>query len=492
MPDHRYIAADLGAESGRVVAGTLSAGGRLTVDELHRFPSAAVSLPTPAGPSLRWDVLRTFDEVRTGLRRAATAGPADSVSVDSWGVDYAVVGGGHPALWPPFHYRDDRTAEVSRRVRDALGDAFIFGQTGVQFLPFNTLYQLSADADACRPLLDAADRFLTIADHLNWLLSGVPAVDQTNASTTQLYDPRTRQWAWPLVDRAGLPRHLFPTIVPPGTVLGPLAVDCGFDVPPAVIATCSHDTAAAVAAVPAEAGDDWAYISSGTWSLLGVELPEPLITDAARRANFTNEAGFGGTTRLLKNIVGLFVLQELRRAWAARGVELSYAELTARAAEAEPFRSVVRMDDGRFATPGDMPANVAAYCRETGQAVPESAGQFARCVLEGLAVLYRSTLAEVESLTGRTVRRLHVVGGGSRSHLLNQMTADATGRTVIAGPAEATAIGNLLVQAVALGHLSTLADVRRVVRDSFPTTTYHPSGDPRWAAAADRFARGAA
>ena len=497
MLEHRYVACDLGAESGRVMLGRLAlgeapAGGQLTLDEVHRFPSAVVRVPP--GPSLRWDVLAIYAALTEGLARAARAagGPVAGVSVDSWGVDYALIGGGQPLLWPPHHYRDGRTAGPFARLRHDPGEAFIFERTGVQFMPINTLYQLAADVATSGPLLDRADALLTIADYFNFLFSGIARVDQSLASTTQLYDPSARDWSAELIGRCGLPRHLFPPIVPPGTVLGPVRDDVAADLPfagptPAVVTTCSHDTAAAVAAVPAR-GDRWAFLSSGTWSLLGMELPAPLVTDAVRRANFTNEAGFGGTTRLLKNIVGLWVLQELRRAWAAQGRRFEYAELMDLARAAEPFRSLIDPRDERFAAPGGMAGKVADFCRGTGQPPPESPGQFARCVLESLALLYRTTLAELEALTGRPVTRIHVVGGGSRSELLNQFTADATGREVVAGPVEASAIGNVLVQAVALGHLASIDAIRRVVAASFPTPTFRPSDAGPWAAAHARFA----
>ena len=488
MDEHRYAACDLGAESGRVMLGRLTADGRLTLEEVHRFPSPVVRLPP--GPSLRWDVVAIYGALTDGLRKAArgAGGPVAGVSVDSWGVDYAVVGGGQPLLWPPHHYRDGRTADAYARLRQDPGEAYIFERTGIQFMPINTLYQLAADVAVSGPVLDRADALLTIADYFNALLSGVARVDESLASTTQLFDPRSRTWSAELIDRCGLPRHLFPQVVPPGTVLGPVrpdvAADLGFAGPtPAVVTTCSHDTAAAVAAVPAEGDGDWAFLSSGTWSLLGVERPSPLITDAVRRANFTNEAGFGGTTRLLKNLVGLWVLQELRRAWAADGTPLEYAPLMDAARAADPFRSLIDLRDGRFGTPGQMPQKVAGFCDQTGQPAPETPGQFARCVLESLALLYRDTVAELERLTGRRVGRIHVVGGGSRSELLNQFTADATGCEVVAGPVEASAVGNVLVQAIALGHLPSLAAARAVVRRSFPLTTFRPSNEPAWATA---------
>ena len=496
MSEHSYIACDLGAETGRVMLGHLSAG-RLSLEEIHRFRTPVVTMPP--GPSMRWGVLQILAEIKAGLGKLAKAGTrVDSISVDSWGVDYALIGRGQPLLWPPYHYRDARTDSVYAPVRRKLGDAFIFEQTGIQFMPINTLYQLVADCRFCHELLKQVDAFLTIGDYFNFLLSGVPCVDESNASTTQLYNPRTRQWSTELIELAGLPPNIFPKILPPGTVLGPLlnylAVETGWtEGPPLVVATCSHDTQAAVAAVPAEpgengAGDDWAFLSSGTWSLLGVELPDPLINDEVRRLNYTNEAGFGGTTCFLKNIVGLWILQELRRTWELQGDALDYAAMDEQAKKSEPFRSFIHPDDPRFATPGEMPAKVAAFCRESGQPEPRMPGEFTRCVLESLALLYRATLEELGQLTGRTIRRLHVVGGGSRSELLNQFTADAAGLPVIAGPVEASAAGNVLVQAIALEQLDSIQAARQVVRDSFPAQVFQPADVARWQQAYERFA----
>lgn len=485
MSEHRYIACDLGAESGRVMVGTL-VNGRLTLDEVHRFPSAV----TREDGAVRWDVAKIFAELQVGLWKVAAGGkPIAGISVDSWAVDYVLIANGQFSGLP-YHYRDPRNAISAAKVRARLGDKAIFETTGIQFLPFNTIYQLAAEK-ASNPMLDRADVFLTIADYFNYRFSGVAVVDESNASTTQLYDPRTRQWSRQLIEACELPTHLFPKIVPSGSVLGPLAstVDAGFVAPPAVIATCSHDTGAAVAAVPAAGGDDWAYLSSGTWSLLGVELPGPLINDGARRANFTNEAGFGGTTRFLKNIIGLWILQELRREWAANGRDVSYTELTELARQATPFRSLIHPKDERFVAAGDMVAKVTAVCRETNQPEPQTPGQFARCVLESLALLYRSTLEEMEVLTGRQIRHLHIVGGGSQSVLLNQFTANATAREVLAGPVEASAIGNVLVQAIALGHVPSIAGLRDIVRASFSITTFTPSHTAMWQAAYDRFAQ---
>ena len=315
-------------------------------------------------------------------------------------------------------------------------------------------------------------------------------VDESNASTTQMYNPATRRWSGTLIERCGFPAKIFPEIVPSGKVLGPLLADVAKETSlenVEVVATCSHDTGAAVAAVPAIGGDDWAYLSSGTWSLVGVELPQPLISEKVRAHNFTNEAGYGGTTRFLKNISGLYILQEARKEWTKQGHELEYSTLTLQAREAAPFRSIIRPDAPQFAKPGDMPQKIAAFCRATGQPAPETPGQFTRCIFESLALLYQRTLSEIEELTGRTIRRLHIVGGGSQSSLLNHFAACATGREVLAGPVEATAIGNALIQAIALGHLASLGELRAVVRESFPLQSYDPQDSAHWQEAFQRF-----
>ena len=461
--------------------------GRLELEEIHRFPSAAVRVMG----SLRWDVLRIFEELKSGLRAIAQRREAVvSVSVDSWGVDYVLLNSVHPMLFPPFHYRDARTEGTYDRVRKRVGSELIFAETGIQFMPINTIYHLASDLERSRDLLEAAECFLTIGDYFNYLFCGIPRVDESNASTTQLYNPRSRTWSRALIELCGFPASIFPQLVQPGTVLGPLlaevAAETGLhDVQ--VVATCSHDTGAAVAAVPTENKDDWAYLSSGTWSLLGMELPGPLISENIREHNFTNEAGYGGTTRFLKNIVGLWILQESRREWVRRGLELDYAALTREAQGAQAFRSLINPRAERFMKPGDMPQKIVAYCEETGQPSPETPGQFVRCILESLALLYRVTLEEMEQLTGRTVTHLHIVGGGSQNALLNQFAANATRRRVVAGPAEATAIGNLLIQAIALGNVDSLEAMRGIVRNSFALQTFEALEPESWQGAYQRF-----
>lgn len=485
MSDRHYLACDLGAESGRVILGTLC-DGRLSLEEIHRFATGADEVDG----TWRWNVPRILGELQEGLRLAAATG-ADvaSVSVDSWGVDYVLYSDQEPMLALPYQYRDSRTDNVYPAVREKAGEELIFGETGIQFMAINTLYQLIAEVNEHPDLVEAADGFLPIADYFNYRFSGVARSEVSLASTTQAYNPSTRTWSKRLITEFGLPESIFPEVVDSGTVLGPLTGTVAAETGLAgtrVIATCSHDTGSAVAAVPAT-GDDWAYLSSGTWSLIGVELPSPMITDAALRHGFTNEVGFGGTTRFLKNIVGLWLLQESRRVWASQGNDLDYAEITRLAAEAEPFRSLVNPNDPRFLKPGDMPAQIAAACRESGEPAPETPGQFARCITESLALLYARTLDSLEEVTGRSISTLHIVGGGSQSDQLNQFAANASGRRVLTGPVEATAIGNLLIQAVALGDLGTIDELREVVRNSFPIHAFEPADAAEWQQAAERF-----
>ncbi|MEX1118290.1 MAG: rhamnulokinase family protein [Terrimicrobiaceae bacterium] len=485
MSVKNYLACDLGAESGRVMLGTLS-DGKITLKEYHRFPSAVVTI----GGSLRWNILQIFEEIRVGLRAAAKEGlPISAVSTDSWGVDYVLIKEGEPCLTIPFHYRDGRTDDGFARVFAKVAKDAIFESTGIQFMPFNTIFQLNDDAEKRADILGLSDGFLNIADYLNYLMSGVARAEESLASTTQLYNPRTKTWAWDLVSAIGLKDSLFPKVVPSGTVLGPLLPELAQSTGLSgvqVVATCSHDTGAAIAAVPAE-GEDWAYLSSGTWSLLGVECSQPIINEKSRALNFTNEMGYGGTTRFLKNIIGLWIIQECRRTWAAEGQEFDYGTLTRLAAGAPALRSLIFPDAPQFSKPGGMPEKIAAYCRASGQPVPASPGEFVRCAIDSLALLYRKTLEELISATGTPINRLHIVGGGSRNGVLNQAAADATGRTVLAGPVEATALGNVLIQALALGHLSSVSELRSIVKYSFESEIYTPSQAPEWEQAFQRF-----
>ena len=472
MSEKHYIACDLGAESGRVILGRL-ADGKLQLEEVHRFANQVVRIQD----SMRWNLLGIYEELKQGLRKVADRNiPVASLSVDSWGVDYVLLNKQQPMLSLPYHYRDSRSELPYEQALQQVGRELIFDKTGIQFMAINTLYQLMAEMKENPEVVGVADRFLNIADYFNYLFSGVGCVEVSMASTTQLYNPKSQEWSAKLIQQFNMPEKIFPPIVESGSKLGPLQQELCAETGLAdidVVATCSHDTGAAVAAVPAE-GEGWAYLSSGTWSLIGVELPQPLIHEAVREHNFTNEVGLANTTRFLKNIVGLWLLQESRRAWLRQGLELDYAEINRLAAEAEPFRSQIDPDDPRFLSPQDMPAEIVAYCLENSQPAPETPGQFARCILESLAQLYNQYLNELEQLTDQKITRLHIVGGGSQSKLLNQFTANATGRTVLAGPVEATAIGNLLIQAMALGDIGSREELRQVVRNSFEIETYEP------------------
>jgi len=477
-----YLACDLGAESGRLILGTLD-NHRLTLEELHRFPNH----PVNAGGSLHWDIPALFDELKAGMKKAAQRSlPIQSISTDSWGVDYLLFDAQGQVLSPTFHYRDERTARGVARAKGRVDWKTIFAETGIQFMPLNTIYQLAAETPG---RLQQAHRLLLIGDGFNFLLSGVARAEESMASTSQLYNPRTKSWSRLLLQALDLPARLFPPIVPSGTRLGPLRPELaretglqGLE----VIAACSHDTGAAVAGVPGS-GEGWAYLRSGTWSLMGVELPAPIITDPCRELNFTNEIGYGGSVRLLKNIVGLWIVQECRGQWAKQGSDYDYATLTQMAAAAAPFVSLINPADPRFLSPGDMPARIAAYCRETGQPSPPSPGAAIRCALESLALLYRRTGLQIEQLTGRKIERLHIVGGGARNALLNQFTANALQIPVLAGPVEATAAGNIVVQAIASGRLASLAEAREVVRASSEITQVDPGDAPEWEAANRRW-----
>lgn len=478
------VAFDLGAESGRAVRGAFN-GVRLTIAEVHRFANEPVR--TPDG--LYWDALRLWHEMQIGLRKAGAAGSVTSVGVDTWGVDFALLDRDAVLLGNPVHYRDARWATMRDVALAIVPAEDLYATTGIQFIPINTLYQLLYLRDSL--FFDDTNQFLMMPDLFHYWLSGVQANEYTVASTTQLLDVRGRHWAGELIVRLGLPLSIFHDIIPPGTPLGPLRAEVAGSAgiaPVPVIAPATHDTASAVAAIPFTS-DRAAYISCGTWALVGVEKPEPVVTAAARAANLTNEGGVDSTIRLLKNVTGLWLVQECQRAWARAGETHDYADLTARAAAASPFGPLVDPDAPEFAAPGDMPARIAAYCTRTGQSPPTDAGATTRCIFESLALAWRGTLAQIAGVVGHAFDVLHIVGGGARSALLCQMVADATGLPVIAGPVEATALGNLLMQLRAQGEIATLAQMRAVVRASEAVTAYDPHPDARWDDALVRFLR---
>jgi rhamnulokinase len=482
MSGHHYIACDLGAESGRVMLGTL-ADGKLALEEIHRFANG----PVRVNGGLHWDVLRLFDELKTGLGKIVARGIKPvGLSCDSWGVDYVWLKDSEPFLTPPFHYRDlARNEGAFERAFAVMPAETIFAETGIQFMTINTLYQLHDDLLRRPWIFKCADRFLPMADYFNFLFSGVAKSEESLASTTQLYNPRKHGWSKKLIRSFKFAKKTFPEVVPSSTVLGPVLPDHGLP-GTQVIASCSHDTGAAVAAVPAQ-GKGWAYVSSGTWSLLGIELKKPIINDRSRQYNFTNEVGFGGCIRFLKNIIGLWIQQECRRAWLKEGREFSYQQLGTLAAQAAPLKALINPNDPRFAKPDDMPQKITDFCRATGQTPPATHGEFVRCTLESLALLYRRTLDQIEDVTGKRIETLHIVGGGSKNNLLNQLSANATGRTVMAGPVEATATGNILIQAIALGHLKDLDELRSVVRASLEVTTFKAQDAEVWTQAYERF-----
>ena len=480
----RYLAFDLGAESGRAMLGTLD-GSSLSLEELHRFPNTPVRIMS----SLHWDALRLFHEICHGLAIAGRErGLApEGIGIDTWGVDFALLGADGSLCGNPRHYRDSRTNGMLDKVLSIVPREEIFAHTGIQFMQINSLIQLYAMKAAADPALASARRLLMMPDLFNYWLTGVARCELTIASTSQFYNPREKRWAVELFEKLELPTTILGQIVQPGACLGTLlpsvAETAGLgDVP--VYATGGHDTASAVAAAPAE-GHDWLYISSGTWSLMGAELDEPVINNRLLEMNLTNEMGAGGKVRLLRNIAGLWLLQECRRAWALEGAEFTYEDLARQAAGAKPFVAI--LDPDAFLEPGDMPRRIAEYCNATGQRPPASSAEISRMILESLALRYRQVLEMIESLLDRRFAVIHIVGGGSQNQVLNQFVADATGRLVVAGPAEATAIGNVLIQAIGSGALSGLDEARAVVRRSFPTRVIEPAPKADWNAAYKKY-----
>ena len=481
-----YLALDLGAESGRAVVGSFD-GQRLTLEEAHRFPNGPVALPD----GLHWDHLRLFSEVKTGIAKAVQKHGAAlaSLGLDTWGVDFALLDKTGALLGNPHHYRDSRTDGVIEKACRRVKREEIFRRTGIQFMQINTLFQLYSMVLSRSPLLAPARRLLMTPDLFNYWLTGRMVNEQSIASTSQCYDPNEGDWARALLKRLKLPVRIFGKIVPPGTVIGKLrpglAAETGArDLK--VVAPGCHDTACAVAAVPAQT-DSYAYLSSGTWSLMGIEAKGPAINAQSLAWNFTNEGGVCGTIRLLKNITGLWLVQECRRAWAGAGGELSYAELMRLAQHAPPFVAVLDPDYPDFAKPGQMPAKIAAYCQRTRQPVPGDKGSLVRCALEALALRYRWTFEKLEALAGRRLDVLHIVGGGTQNTLLNQMAADSVGRPVVAGPIEATAAGNVMMQMLALKDIQSLAEGRALIRRSFETRLYEPRRSREWEEAYSRF-----
>jgi len=477
-----YLAFDFGAESGRAVLAR-SQSGILTTEELRRFPNE----PVEYGGALHWDVARLWFEVRkvlASLDEVELAG----IGVDAWGVDYALLGERGELLQNPYHYRDRRTEGVMEQVFQKVSREDIYRATGIQFMPINTLYQLFAEHRESPKVVAAANSLVTIPDLFNYWLTGNAVCEFTNATTTQMVDPVKRTWAKDLLQRLDLPADLPAPIVEPGSIVGTLlpAIARGSSLAgTTVIAPACHDTGSAVAAISAR--DQTAFLSSGTWSLVGTELDSPVITADALRLNFTNEGGVNGTTRLLKNVMGLWMLQGCRQCWMAQGRSYDYPELMELAAREPSFRHLVDPDDASFLRPMDMAIAVNDFCNRTHQPAPEEPGAYVRTILESLAFKYRLVLRSLEQLTGKRFQQIRVIGGGSKNRLLNQFTADATGKRVLAGPAEATALGNVAIQILATGNAGSLEEVRAIVDRSFSTEIFEPLDADKWDQHAERF-----
>jgi rhamnulokinase len=470
-----YLAFDLGAESGRAVLAHLRSG-ILTSKEIHRFANT----PIKNGESLHWDVRRLWSEMRHALTRSGQVN-IESIGVDAWGVDYALLGERGELLQNPNHYRDRRTDGIMEEVLRKVSREEIYQATGIQFMPINTLYQLFAAQRQDRSLVDTAKTLITIPDLFHYWLSGNAVCEFTNASTTQMLDPVNRSWATSLMQRLDLPSELLAPLVQPGSILGTLLHDIAGHSSLAgtkIIAPASHDTGSAVAAITAR--DGTAFISSGTWSLVGTELDAPVLTAEAMRLNFTNEGGVNGTTRLLKNVMGLWMLQCCRQSWTAQGHSYDYADMIKLADRVPSFRHLVDPDDESFLRPHDMLAAIDQFCVRTRQPIPKNPAEYVQAILESLAFKYRLVIRNLECVTGKRVDQIRIIGGGSKNALLNQLTADATGRKVLAGPAEATALGNIAVQILATGAASSLQDVRDIVDRSFPTETFVPLATDKW------------
>ena len=488
MADLKMLAIDLGASSGRGIVGSFD-GNKLTLRENHRFSND----PVFVNGRFTWDILRIFFEIKNSITKTVIDGDdVTSIGIDTWGVDYGLLDKSGRLIANPTHYRDTRTVNVTDYVSKFVSAEDIYNVTGIQAIDFNTLNQLAVEVRDNPEIFKYADKMLFIPDLLNYFLTGKMCTEYTIASTGMILDAAKRDFAFELTDKLNIPRSIFTPIVQPGTDLGTLLPQINDEVGKnniRVRTVASHDTASAVIAVPAKT-DDFIYISSGTWSLMGVELNQPLINDGSRAANLTNEGGANGTIRFLKNIMGLWIIQESRRQWKREGKDYSFAQMEAWAKEATPFRSLINPDDASFNTPGNMPEKIREFCRKTGQPVPESVGEVVRCIYESLSLKYRYTVESICQLRNKPATMINVVGGGTKDKFLSQMTADACGIPVCAGPEEATAIGNLMSQIIAAGELNTLAEAREVVANSFEMKHYEPTSDrAAWDEAYGRFCK---
>jgi rhamnulokinase len=475
---HHYLAIDIGAESGRAIVGSLN-DKQLTLNEAHRFSNGPVRL----NDGLHWDVLELWSDIKHGIIKSSKIEKKlDGIGLDTWAVDFALLDKTGSLLSNPFHYRDTRTDGIVDDAFKVMPREDIFANSGIQFMQLNTLYQLIAARRNNPEIFDIAKTFLTIPDLFNYWLSGEITNEFTNATTTQCFDPRKRDWSSAILNSFNIPTRLFQPITDSGTQIGTLlpslVEEINVESIPVIVPAC-HDTGSAIVAVPA-AEKDFVWISSGTWSIMGVEAEQPIINEKALEYNFTNEGGVFGTWRFSKNIMGLWLIQECRREWMRHGEEISFEALTQLAVESEAFLSVIDPDFVEFLHPGNMPSRIQKYCADTNQAVPQTKGQIVRVALEGIALKYRWVLERLEELTSKQLGTIHIIGGGTQNRLLNQFTANSTRSTVVTGPVEATAIGNILMQAIGLKHLSSLADAREVVHASFIPAVYEPKRTADW------------
>ena len=479
MSTERFIAFDFGAESGRAILGSLE-GKKISLEELHRFPNRQIS----ASGHIHWDMTYLMGELEKGLLSAVERGHREllGLGIDTWGVDFGLVDRNNQILGHPFAYRDPRTQGMMEKAFQLMSREKMYSCTGIQFMPFNSVFQLLSMVDSKSPFLEQCETLLFMPDLFNFLLTGQKCSEYTIASTSQLLNAQQKNWEPEIFEKLGLPLDIMASIVPPGTIIDRLLPEITEEtgiLPVDVIAPACHDTASAVAAVPAQSSN-WAYLSSGTWSLLGVEVDAPVITQDSLKNNFTNEGGVGGTIRFLRNTMGLWLLQRCLRSWQEQGDSLGYDEMESLAQQAQGFKCIVDPDDQTFLNPTDMPAAIVEFCRRTGQPLPEKKGEFVRCILESLALKYRFIIERINAMCPEAIEVLHIVGGGSRNEILNQFTANATGLPVFAGPVEATALGNIMVQAVAKKILSGIEEGRRVVARSFPLKDFHPADQDRW------------
>lgn len=468
---HRVLAFDFGASSGRAMLGSFE-GGKITIEEIHRFSND----PESIGDNYYWDTIRLYHEIKTGLSKAQEYGGFDSVGIDTWGVDYGLIDENGCLVGMPRHYRDGRNEIAAQSLVKTLPLEELYSRTGIQSAVFNTIYQLWADKQNQPYLLENAAHLLLLPDLFGYFLTGEIHTDFSHASTTSLLDVKTGNWDYALIERLGFPKKLFSPVQPSGSTLGVLRPELCEElmIPSAkVISVASHDTASAVAAVPSTEPDT-VYISCGTWSLFGTELRQPNTSPEAMASNFTNEGGYGGSIRFLKNIMGLWLIQQSRRYWNRQGLSLSYDDLEQLAREATPFQSMIDVDDPLFYPPGDLPVRVQNYCRKTGQPVPETVGAIMRCLYDSIALKYRWSFDTLKELTGKDYTAIHMVGGGIKDELLSQLAADVCGVKVVAGPVEATVIGNIAVQLIADGAISDITEARKVIARSFEVKTFLP------------------